>query len=93
MSDNIEKKLGIPSFPPITEHKFTTQDPIIAEVAEIVCDVFSLNSEMNRTKFIEYVTESLNKEKGHPARLIFLRIIFKTMSEFMEQANVSKWRH
>lgn len=93
MSRNIETELGIPSYPPITEHKFTVYDPLISEVTEVICDVFNLNFDVAHSKILLYVTESLNKEKGHPARIIFLKIIFQTIHEYVKEANDEQWKH
>ena len=93
MTINIETMLGIPPHPPFVRHKFKVSEPLVVETAKVVCDVFNLDPEAFLEPMLDYVVESLNKRRGHPARVIFLKIIFQTISGYVSESDSEKWHH
>ena len=93
MSINIETRLGIPPHPPFVRHKFQSEDPLVMDTAKVVCDVFNLDQDAFLDEMLCYVVESLNQKRGHPARIIFLKVIFKTIGGYLLESDSERWHH
>ena len=92
MPNNIEMKLGV-YHPLLTDRKFVSEEPIVEELAMTLCEIFELDPKIVQRQVANYVAQSLNRRAGHPARLILLKIIFKTIHGYTEETMPKYWRH
>ena len=93
MPISIEARLGIPQQEPFVAYKFEANDPLAVETAKVTCDVFNLDADVFYDEMLAYVVRSLNQEKGHPARVLFLKIIFQTIGGYVQESEAEKWHH
>ena len=90
MSNDVEFKLGVPDEPAITEKKYTAQDQILEYITTDLCEVLCLSHTQFHNRLLFYIVDSLNQRKGHPARVIFLKLVFVYMKDLESNYEGSK---
>jgi hypothetical protein len=81
MTHSIETKLGVPDEPAVTEKKYTEQDQILEYITTDLCEVLCLSHSQFHNRLLFFIVDSLNQRKGHPARVIFLKLVFAYMKD------------
>jgi hypothetical protein len=79
----------IPDIPDITEKKYKPYDFVVKSLARDLCEIFDINP-IARESFADFVASSLNQEKGHPARIMLLTMIFHSIENMMMDGNDEK---
>ena len=90
MSAEFEKKAGVPNKPEITERKYEFEDPEIESLMLNICNDNFLNPNVIGIPLRWYLTKCLNEKKGHPARVVFIQMLFADL--YSHQAEASNYK-